>query len=202
MQLLGSNRYLRHGNKIAASVGRILLIASLSFVIPAWKVFNASTASVFMVPSRAVVVYQVSLLRPLVSLDVVSSVLNVTRDDARGLIEDGSLLWAFDLSVKQSRPLVRVFSQSLADYARIRTAPKSGPEFSAVLQAIFPVHGKAIRSSLLCRAWSVDEDHTLNLWRAGLLRLADGSECKSGCNGSPALDFASVAEFMEERQLC
>lgn len=197
MYFKGSNRKpLRGSNRSQRWLALFCLgsIAVGSLGINAISRFNGTYA--IHGARCAVVSYQVTIVRPLVSLDVVSSVLNVSREDGRMLIDNGSL-FAFNLSLKQSRSLIRVFSHSLAEYARSRTAPKAAPEFSAVLGAAFPGQGKTIRASQVVRAFSCDNDHVLNLIRAGAFRLANGEQIKTGCNGSPLLEFASVTEFME-----
>lgn len=146
----------------------------------------------------------VTLHRPLISLECSATLLNVSRDKAFELIESGDLLFAFDLSAKKGcrHPLIRVLSQSVADYLAARPAPKDLPDVQTVIgQQIFPGHGAGITAFGVSRQWSVDSDHVLNLWRAGELRLASGGKCRPGRNGSPRLDFGSVAEFMTERQL-
>lgn len=147
---------------------------------------------------RSVVVYQVPLSRPLVSLDVVSCVLNVSPEEAKGLIENGCL-YAFELSRKETRPLVRVIASSLANYTSRQHAPNSAPGVQQLIDEIFPSRPVTIGAAYLSRRWSCDPDHVLNLWRAGLLRAAKGASCKPGPGGSPSLDFESVADFMKAR---
>jgi hypothetical protein len=134
-------------------------------------------------------------------LDFAATVLNVTSDQVRGLIDDGRLLFAWDLSVKQTRPLIRIWAQSILDYVSQTAPPKHLPSLADVLDQIFPNHGAKILANEISRRAGCDPEHVTNLWRAGLLRKASGSGCRSGRNGSPLIDFASLTEFFQERQL-
>lgn len=150
----------------------------------------------------AVVTFTVlPLLRPLVSLDFAATVLNVDWNKARALIEDGSLLWAWDIGRNPQRPLIRIFARSLADYVERRPAPKSIPTLESILEEIFPAHGPAITANYISRRCGVDPEHPANLIRAGKLRLARGTTFKLGRNSSPMVDFNSIAQFFDERLL-
>jgi hypothetical protein len=151
--------------------------------------------------SGNVVTIAFPLVRPLVSIDFCATALNITPDQTRGLIESGELLWAFNLGLTESRPLVRIWAESLRARIENQPASKAIPDIEVVLKQVFPGAANTVTSSQLSRIWSVDAEHTLNLVRAGLLHLAKGTLCRVGRGGSPALEFASVATFMEERQI-
>ena len=141
----------------------------------------------------------VPLHAPLVSLDTVAAVLNISREDGKQLVECGNL-FAFDLSLERRRPLIRVWSQSLFDYSTRRCAPTRAPEVVEILSQIFPVHGETMRASYIAKRLAVDCEHIGNLLKAGILKAATG-EMKPGPGGSPKVIFASLAALMEARAL-
>ena len=153
-------------------------------------------------PLPGVVTFALPIVRPVVSLDFAATVLNITSDQARRLIDDGSLLFAWDLSRKQNRPLVRIWAQSLAHYADQKPAPQALPDMQTITGLMFPNHGSKIIAHEVSRRWGCDPEHVTNLLQDGLLRKANGTAWRSGRGGSPAVDFASLVEFLEERQIC
>src|SRR5215472_16677760 len=82
-----------------------------------------------------VVNLNLTIPKPLVSLEFSATALGVTYNEAFQLIEDGSLLWAFDLSAKQGhkRRLIRVLSQSLADHISKRPLSKTLPDVQQII---------------------------------------------------------------------
>lgn len=183
--------------RVGCAVLVCLLLSRLPLFLNAANALARSSAGCMPVDLRF------TLQRSLVSLDFTATLLNLTNEQAFELIEDGSLLWAFDLSSKQGerRKLIRVYAGSVADYLERRPSTGKLPAVREIIDQVFPDHGSTITAADISRQWGTDPDHVLNVWRAGHLRLFKGSKCRLGRNGSPLVDFGSVADFMAERQV-
>jgi hypothetical protein len=147
----------------------------------------------------------ISFKRPLVGLWTVLSVTDLkSEDDVLAAIEDGSLLWAFDLKTKRAKArLVRVLAASVCDFVAGNPPPKmtEADEWRQVQNLIFGAPASSIPAKEIALAWNISGTHMLNLCDEKLLRLAKGSPRHCGPGGSPLVIFQSAVEFLRERRI-
>jgi hypothetical protein len=149
----------------------------------------------------------ISLKRPLVSVWTVLSVTDFkTEDEVLAAIEDGRLIWAFNVAGKKARRAqVRVLASSVSHLVEGSRPPKMSEvdEWRQVERTIFPTPGlRSMPSKDVAFALNVSGTHVLNLCDQGLLRLAKGTDRHSGRHGSPQIEYPSVVEFLKSRRVC
>ena len=133
------------------------------------------------------------------------SVTNLKGEDAViAAIEEGKILWAFNLAGKEAKSrLVRVLAASVSDFIEGKEPPQmsEAAEWSHVVRLIFPTPAPSIAAKEIALAWSISATHTLNLVDDGLLRLAKGSPRRTGPGGSPLVDLQGAVEFLKKRRV-
>jgi len=143
--------------------------------------------------------------RPLVSIFSVLSVTDLkSEDEVLAAIEDGRLLWAFNLSSKEAKSrLVRVLAASVQNLVEGTRPPETSEaeEWEEVERLIFPTPAPSIQTKEIALAWGVSGTHVLNLCDQRLLRLAKGTPRHSGPGGSPLVDYQSAVEFLRGRRV-
>jgi hypothetical protein len=149
----------------------------------------------------------ISFKRPLVSLWTVLSVTDLkSEDDVLAAIDDGRLLFAFNIAGKTSKSrLVRVLAASLCNFVEGTRFPKMlfEEEWKHVERLIFPVPGlRTMASKDIALAWNISGTHILSLCDEGLLRIAKGSPRHCGNGGSPQIEYQSAVQFLRDRRIC
>jgi len=148
-----------------------------------------------------------SFKRPLLSVWTVLSVTDLkSEDDVLAAIDDGRLLFAFNIAGKTAKSrLVRVLAASLCNFVEGTRFPKMSfeDEWKHVERLIFPTPGlRSMASKDIALAWNISGTHILNLCDEGLLRIAKGSPRHSGPYGSPQVEYQSAFQFLRDRRIC
>jgi hypothetical protein len=143
--------------------------------------------------------------RPLMPIPAVMWRLDVDEDQVLRLIEDGELLWAFNLAAaRATRRTIRVLSESVSDYlaGQVRTCGdnKAEAEWQRVASLVFP-DKPVIVTCELARALSCGRDLAMNLVRKNHVRVVSGRRWRSGPGGSPRIDTASAKEWLKGRRI-
>ena len=147
----------------------------------------------------------ISLKRPLLSVWTVLSVTNLkSEDEVLVAIEDGQLLWAFNIASREAKSrLVRVLAASVQNFVEGKQPPEMSEveEWKQVERMIFPTPAPSIPAKEIALAWNCSTTHVINLCDQRLLRLAKGSPRHAGPGGSPLVDYRSVVEFLKTRRI-
>lgn len=164
---------------------------------------------------------QVTMRKPLISLAAFASVLGESLDQVlerievdRAVVGNDHVAWAFDISLlpeghrDKRRREVRVLSHLLTPSNR---EALQGATFEQILDLIFPPrrhtgrHGalreKYILGTQLQYAWSCDKSHVTHLLDEQSLTLIKGSAIRTGPNGSPAIAWTSITQFLAQRKI-
>ena len=143
--------------------------------------------------------------RPLVSIFSVLSVTDLkNEDEVLAAIEEGRLLWAFDLKAKAAKArLVRVLAASVQNLVEGKQPSKmsESQEWEEVKRMIFPTPAPSILAKEIALAWGVSGTHILNLCDQRLLRLVKGTPRHSGPGGSPLIVYQSAVDFLKKRRV-
>ena len=143
--------------------------------------------------------------RPLVSVWTVLSVTDFkTEDEVLAAIDDGRLLYAFNIAGKKATArLVRVLAASVANFVEGNPPAKisQAEEWQQVERLIFPTPAPSIPAKEIALAWNVSGTHILNLCDQKLLRLAKGTPRHCGPGGSPQVEYQSAVEFLRARRI-
>ncbi len=141
--------------------------------------------------------------RPLMPLSAVMWRLDCHECQVLALIEEGELLWAFDVKApKALRPSVRVLTQSLADFLAGKAPPliDEEMEWERVAKSIFPPK-PIIAGRELARLLNCGRQHVLDLVHAGQLGLAPRSQIRPGPGGMPQILTPSAAAWLRTRRM-
>lgn len=143
--------------------------------------------------------------RPLVSVWTVLSVCDLkSEDDVMVAIEEGRLLFAFNIASREAKSrLVRVLAASVCDFVSGRQLPNlsEADEWRQVVNLIFPVPAPSIPAKEIALAWNISGTHILSLCDQKLLRVAKGSPRRTGLGGSPHVEYQSAVEFLKKRRI-
>ena len=158
----------------------------------------------------------VAFKRPMVDVWAACAALDCSEDAVVNLIDEGRLRFAFNLASRHAhtRRCVRILSHSLAEFQAgagpnvgAMSAAEDAKAFAAALKLIFPAVTRyatglsTIRVTTIGRKFNMGTDHVLNLCDEKSLRLVPGTVRRTGPNGSPQVDFSSVAKFLADRRL-
>lgn len=151
-------------------------------------------------------VRKIDLARPLVSVWTVLSLVAEfgSEDDVLAAVEDGRLLWAFDLSGKGAKcRLVRILAASVADFVEGNqpVGASEAEQWAHIGRLALPTPAPTVPARDVALAWSISGTHLLNLCDQGLLRLAKGTPRHSGPGGSPQIERQSAMEFLKSRRV-
>ena len=142
--------------------------------------------------------------RPLMPLSAVEWRLDRHEYEVITMIEEGELLWAFDVRApKASHAELRVLTQSVQDYlaGRCSLADKDeDADWQRVARLIFPDQPSIVTGELT-RSLSCGRQHAINLVYGRQFRLVPGSAIRPGPGGSPRLETASVAGWLRKRRV-
>jgi hypothetical protein len=154
----------------------------------------------------ATTIKRITFKRPLISVWTVLSVTDLkTEDEVLAAIDEGRLLWAFNIAGKESQSrLVRVLAESVSNLIEGNEPPKTSSEaeeWTHVQRLIFPVPAPTIPAKEIALAWNISGTHILNLCDQKLLRLAKGTPRHPGLGGSPHVEYQSAVDFLKKRRL-
>ena len=138
--------------------------------------------------------------RPLMAISAVSWKLDAPEDQVMRLLEDGRLLWAFNISVHGSdgcRLVVRVLTQSVLHF-QIHGQDQDR-SWEAVKELIFNRAPATLNTCEMSRILGCSRLHTFNLIHAGLLKVT--RPARRGRTGSPAIDKEAAAAWLKSRRL-
>ena len=141
--------------------------------------------------------------RPLMTLSAVMWRLDRDEDEVLALIDEGALLWAFNVAVPSAlKTAPRVLAESVGDYLAGRTRPAGDEEaeWQRVAGLIFPAKETIVRCEL-ARALNCGRTHALSLIHLKQFQVARGTRCRPGPGGSPRIITASAAEWLRKRRL-
>lgn len=142
---------------------------------------------------------RVHILTPLVGIKFASAVLGCDVSQVKARIENGVILYAFDVSrARGARPCIRIFSPCLAeDWSA--TAPRFS-SLSSVIDTILPFESNP-STWQLSKRFNCSPNHTLNLLRARRIKPAKPSSCRPGPGGSPRVELGSARAFLASRRM-
>jgi hypothetical protein len=135
---------------------------------------------------------------PLLSIATLQSVLYRDEKEITRLIDDGSLLFAFDVKCRAaSRRNLRISTQSLVDYV---TGEKTqiGLDLDQVLQTIFSVRKPNVSAANAARIFSCSADHIRNLIQEGSLKEFSRRNYK---NQSAQISRECLVGFLKKRRV-
>lgn len=136
--------------------------------------------------------------RPLLPVRGVMSVLDVGEREVLAAIEDGSLLWAWDLSLQPERArrkLLRVLPECVEDFSSGRACRLEWPDIFALL---LPPNGETVFATDIQRALNVTETHVSALLRRKQILACTRS--RSGPGGSAQVLRYSFEGFLKRRR--
>ena len=136
--------------------------------------------------------------KPLLPVRGVMSLVDKNEDQVLRLIEDGSLLWAFDvaLDTKHGRSKeLRILPACVADYLRGQQSPI---EWAEVVRSLLPHDEPVILSKDITRVLNVSGTHTYHLVSRKL--LAPCSTWRSGRGGCGHFTTKSFVAFLKSRR--
>jgi hypothetical protein len=184
--------------------GRCGLLACALIIVALLLCISSPSPSQRSYQAANVTAVPIVLHRPLVDRWTASAATeNVSECEIMGLIEEGLITYAFDITCKAAnKQAVRILSHSLAAYQEfLRTGKKPRyPEFYEVMNLILPPPPE-IKAVELARLFSCSAEHMINLVRERLVKVAHGKKWGPGRNNSPLILRASIVEFLEERQI-
>ncbi len=151
---------------------------------------------------------QIDFKRPLVSLNTVMAALDRDGLAIVGMIEDGSLPWAFNVGMDDHRREIRVLAHCVSDFQNGRLSQSRALDFSGVLALIFPMLPlvrpgvvASIKASAVARRFNLKTETAIKLMDAGCFREVSNSVRRCGPGGSPTVELSSVVEFLKQRRI-
>jgi hypothetical protein len=131
--------------------------------------------------------------------------LDRRENEVLALIEEGELLWAFDVRTPAAaRPSVRVLYQSVEDYLAGNrpsgTVASEEAEWQQVASLVFPDKPTIVNCEL-AGLLNCGRQHVMDLVHAKQFRLLPGTRFHPGRNGSPQIVTASAKEWLQKRRM-
>jgi hypothetical protein len=129
--------------------------------------------------------------------------LDRRENEIIAMIEEGLLLWAFDVRTPRAKlPEPRVLTESVEHYlaGKAAYAAEEETEWQRVVSLIFP-EKPTISTWELQRTLNCGRQHAINLFYARQFRAARGTRIRRGPGGSPQVETASVAEWLWKRRM-
>jgi hypothetical protein len=141
--------------------------------------------------------------RPLMPMSAVMWRLDLDEDDVLVLIEEGALLWAFDIAgPRAERRTVRVLTESIEDlvFSRKRPYTDDESEWQRVAGLIFPDRPSIVTCEL-ARSLNCGRDYIMNMVHAREVKTVPGTRMRKGPNGSAQVMSASAKAWLRRRRL-
>lgn len=141
--------------------------------------------------------------RPLMSMNAAMGELDLDEDDVLVLIDEGSLLWAWDIAGKGAGSrTVRVLTESIEDlvYSRKRPYTDDESEWLRVASLVFP-DKPVIVTYELARSLNCGRQLAVNLVHTRQLKTVPGTRIRSGPCGSAQIVTASAKEWLRKRRM-
>jgi hypothetical protein len=137
------------------------------------------------------------------SMSAVMWRLDLDEDDVLVLIDEGALLWAWDIAGKGAeRRALRVLTESVEDlvYSRKRPYTDDESEWLRVASLVFS-DKPVIVTCDLARSLNCGRQFAMNLVHARQFRLVPRSSIRRGPNGSAQIVTASAKEWLRKRRM-
>lgn len=141
--------------------------------------------------------------RPLMTISAVCGILDRNQESVLQLIEEGELLFAFNIAAAETRHRIpRILWESIDDFlaGRKREFSSEGEAWAHVAPLIFP-EKEQITTRDVMRALNCSRQHAIDLIREKTFVLAPGSHCRRGPGGSPKIETASLAAWLKSRRM-
>lgn len=129
--------------------------------------------------------------------------LDVNENRVRSLIEEGWLLWAFNIALNADglRQWGRVLTQSVENFlAGPVGASEAESDWRTVASLIFPAK-PAIVTCELARSLNCSREQARRLISAGQFQIVPGTRCRRGPGGAAQVVTASAVEWLRKRRL-
>ena len=141
--------------------------------------------------------------RPLATVSAASWCLDRNAEEVLAMIEEGELLWAFDIALpnRRGKPCPRILTASIEAWlsGQQQDLAKGETQPGLITGLVFP--GKpTIDGYELARALNCGRQHALDLIRQQF-RLVSGSHIRRGPGGSPQIETASAADWLMKRRM-
>jgi hypothetical protein len=136
--------------------------------------------------------------KPLLPFRGVMSLVDRNKDEVLRLIEDGILLWAFDVAFDPKRghkKMLRILPACVADYLR---GQQCSLEWADVLRSLLPHDEPVILSKDIMRVLNVSGTHTYHLAHRKL--LVSCSTWRRGPGGCGQFTTKSFVAFLKSRR--
>ncbi|MEO5804101.1 MAG: hypothetical protein ABIR24_11290 [Verrucomicrobiota bacterium] len=141
----------------------------------------------------------ISIKSPLLSVTTVRAMICAPSDKIQTMIEDGSLLWAFDIRHPNAvRPYIRVLTQSVVDYLAQKPLARRDSNWCSVLPTILPVHRDSLPATVVAHLLNCDADHVNLLVKA---RSFTQATARKSPNQSQKIKRESIAAFLKQRRM-
>ncbi len=135
---------------------------------------------------------------PLLSVSVVQSVLYCDSKQIMDLVDDGSLLFAFDIKTRAANKIsLRILTQSLVDYVQEKKPDRHRDE-EKIYQSILPAGKISIPGVVLARTLNCDADHIGRLIRDGSFKEFTRRDRRTQ---TAHIGRDSVLRFLKQRRL-
>lgn len=136
--------------------------------------------------------------KPLLSVGAVKSLIDKTEDQVKGMAEDGSLAWVFEVSSDPNRAHkkeLRILPAAVASYLRGQPCLL---EWADVLRLMLPHDEPMILSKDITRILNVSSSHTYHLARRKL--IVPCSTWHRGRGGCARFSAKSFVDFLKTRR--
>jgi hypothetical protein len=136
--------------------------------------------------------------KPLLPVRGVMSLIEKNEDQVLRLVEDGSLLWGWNVALdpKRARSMeLRILPACVADYLR---GTACSLEWADVLRLLLPHDEPVILSTDISRALNISITHTYNL--AHRKQISPCSSWRPGPGGCARFPAKTFVEFLQTRR--
>ena len=137
--------------------------------------------------------------KPLLNLRAVVSLVDRTKDEVLEMVEDGSILWAWDVALSQRdgrKRELRILPAAVADFLSGRQCQL---EWADVLRLLLPRAEPLIRSSDISRILNISGTHLYDLARRKV--LSPCSTWHAGRGGQAKFTAWSFVDFLKARRV-
>lgn len=141
--------------------------------------------------------------RPLMSMSAAMWRLDLNEDGVMVLIEEGALLWAFNIAGPGAeRSAVRILTESIEDlvFSRKRPYLEDEAEWQRVAKLIFPAKPTIVTCEL-ARSLNCGRQCAMNLVHARQFRTVAGTRIRPGPGGAAQIVTASAKQWLRKRRI-